>query len=513
MKLKLSENLIKSEFEVNELLIKATDELAKYDISEFAWVREYSEALIRYVEEVLKSIAIGLALKLDVDPTHMQKSIKIEKDTLLKISNGEEVNNILFYKSLFSRLRDKFKTSLNFFKKFGFNKGKPLEPIKFKGKITYNPETKEPLTETDWTQMSNDIVDFLDDKIGNVEEEMVVRAGLFGKLLQKLEKDGVPANQRKSMSYNEIEDRYGQIPNEPEQIKTKFEFSDFENKTLQYAQQHAAEHLSIRDGSLKNKIIGMVRKQITEGLQEGLSAGEMTQRLFWIDPSDELGKQFSKQTIEAINRDWRRICVTEISYAMSNGYLASVRDENKGKKTYFVYSGNYFPGEKPNEWCNKWLGTIVLLVDTPLSDDRIDDEYAQYAIWIGKNNVGRGVNDQWICIPTHPWCTHWYQVINPAVQEFDTGINKIVYKIEKSKELNLDLIKAKNDFVIQAEDYLQKVKNFLEKERIDKANEFLGYLEDINNKLEDTRNKELKNKVEKYYIEAKEKINKLEVKP
>jgi hypothetical protein len=418
------------EMEIQGLLIKAEDVLKTKSFSDFKFIREYQEAVIKYIENVMEAIGIGLALKLDVNPdTIMKKSFKVPLITLKKAAFGREIENELFYKSLFSKLKEKFKVAKDFFKKFNFNKGKPLEPLQIKAKIKYNPETGMPLTEKEWKKMSDNIVDFLGDKVGNLEEEMVVRAGLFGKLMQAMEEEGLTLDEQKKMSYEDLENKYGKIPQEIEEAEEDFDLSTVEKKAIQYSRAHAGEHLSIENGSLKNKIVNMVRQQITGGLQDGISAQEMVQRLFWIDPADELGKRFDNDTIKAINRDFRRIALTEISYAMSNGYLSAVKTKNdkQGKKTYLIYSGSIIPTS--SKQCIKWRGETVLLVDKPMENDKIQDPHAKYAVWIGKNNVGRNANNWWICIPQHPNCIHYWEEINPEEEYFDEDVQKIMYKV------------------------------------------------------------------------------------
>jgi len=430
MKLFIPNHLQNKEWEIQSLLIKADKEITKAELSDFRWVREYQEALMEYVQDVFKQIAIGVGLKLNVDPSNiMQKSVKVSLDILQKAANGEEIENALFYKSLFSNLKEKFTIAKNFFKKFGFNKGKPLQPLNIKGKLKYNPETGMPLTTEEWNNLTKEIVDFLGDKIGTLEEELVVKAGLMGKLMQVMEEDGIPIDEQKKMSHDDVESRYGYIPDNTEDAVKKFNLSDPEIAAIEYSKQHAAEHLAIEDGSLKNKIVKLVREQITGGLEDGLTAQELTQRLFWIDPTDELGRRFSQKTIDAINRDWRRVSITEISYALNNGYLEAVNQQKKkeGKSTYFVFSGGIIPTS--SKQCINWLGTIVKYVDKPLSDDEINDPHARYAIWRGKNNVGRNGANWWICIPAHPQCIHYWSEIDPTVEEWDSSINKVVYKI------------------------------------------------------------------------------------
>lgn len=427
MKLKIPQHLLEQEGQIQNLIIKALKNIDEYNLSKFKWVKEYQTALIKYVEEVFKSIGIGLCLKLNVNPNKLKKSIKIPIQDLKKAIAGETIEYPLLMKSLFDKLKEKFTVASRFFKKFGFNNGKPLQPINFKGKIIYNPETGKPLTEIEWKEITNNVTDFLEDKIGNLEEEMIVKAGLFGKLLQVMETDGVDMDKAKSMTYDEVDSGYD-IVDTLQEAKEEYNLSSQEEYAIEYAKQHAAEYLSIADGSLKNKIVNMVRENITGGLEEGLSAAEMTQRLFWIDPRDVLGAQYKEDTIDAINRDWRRIAVTEMSYAMNNGYMAAVKEKNRkeNKKTYVIFSGTI--SKVTCNKCKEFLGTILLVVDKPLPNDKIKDKHANKAIWIGKNNVGRDFNNWWPCFPLHPHCVHYPEEIDPEVEEWDDSINKIIWK-------------------------------------------------------------------------------------
>jgi len=429
MKLILPEHLEKHEMNINVLLMKATTHLENKNYSVFRWIAEYQDAAIKYVEFVMKAIALGLSLKLNVDPELVQKSIKVPLITLMKAAKGEEIEGELFYKSLFTRLKEKFTIAKNFFSRFKFNRGKPLEPIQFKGRVIYNPETDAPLSEGEWNQITKDVTLFLGDKIGGMEEEMIVRAGLFGKLLQKFEEDGKTLNEIKNMSYDEVEEEHGEIPTTLDEAVEDFNLSSPERAGIEWAKTHAAEHLSIEDGSLKQKIVNMVRKQIVGGLEDGISPQEMVSRLYWIDAEDILGQRFKQDTIDAINRDFRRIVLTEVNSAMNNGYLLAVGEKNRKlkRKSYFVFAGGINKGTCKE--CKKWLGTTVLLVNKPLTGDVINDPNAKYAIWPGKNNVGK--KPWWICLPLHPNEGHYWEEIDPEEEVWDKEINKIIFKIEE----------------------------------------------------------------------------------
>ena len=302
MRIQIPKHLEHRESEIQTLLIKATNNTAKKLLSEHKWVQEYQDAIIKYVEDVIKQVAIGLALKLDINPDKLKKSIRVPIHTLQKAADGKDLGEYeLMYKSLFSKLKEKYTIAKNFFKKFGFNKGKPLEPLHIKGKLLYNPETGRPLTKKEWDSLTKQITKFLGDKIGSFEENMIVKAGLMGKLMQTMEKDGIRVEDQKKLSYSDVKKQYGEIPDNVEEAVKQFNLSSPEIASIEYARVHAAEHLSIEDGSLKNQITNMVKQQIVGGLEEGLSAQEMTQRLFWIKISPpvsnsllEMGYIFSK---------------------------------------------------------------------------------------------------------------------------------------------------------------------------------------------------------------------------
>ena len=48
-------------------------------------------------------------------------------------------------------------------------------------------------------------------------------------------------------------------------------------------------------------------------------------------------------------------------------------------------------------------------------EDRvINDEFAEFASWAGKNNIGRSKANMWYCTPMHPHCGHEQVEFTPA---------------------------------------------------------------------------------------------------
>ena len=111
------------------------------------------------------------------------------------------------------------------------------------------------------------------------------------------------------------------------------------------------------------------------------------------------------RTFGALNRDWRRIAITETAMAVASGQLSMVADSLEWEASWVAG-----PGACP--FCHKMNGRTFRIVpaDHPGKD-------GQTMVWPGKNNVGRSMHlhrrdgtlrgpDElwWPCIPGHPNC-------------------------------------------------------------------------------------------------------------
>lgn len=120
----------------------------------------------------------------------------------------------------------------------------------------------------------------------------------------------------------------------------------------------------------------------------------------------------------ALQRDWRRIALTETASNSNNAYLLRAGE------------GNYVTCPQVAgacRWCAATLENKVFrIVTDPMADDRIEDSYAERAVWIGKTNVGRYLSIRerggrmreedelwWVCCPGHPHCRHVFIKHNP----------------------------------------------------------------------------------------------------
>lgn len=77
-----------------------------------------------------------------------------------------------------------------------------------------------------------------------------------------------------------------------------------------------------------------------------------------------------------LNRDWRRIAVTEAGENANQGYVASLKPGAKVKRVE-QYKGVC-------SWCAKIDGKVMRVVDPADPDKNGDTD-----IWVGKTNVGR----------------------------------------------------------------------------------------------------------------------------
>ena len=81
-------------------------------------------------------------------------------------------------------------------------------------------------------------------------------------------------------------------------------------------------------------------------------------------------------TFAGLNKDWRRIAVTEVGDAAGNGLIASLKEGTKVKRI------EQYKGACP--FCKKINGMEFTVVDPAKKDKNWDSE-----VWVGKTNIGR----------------------------------------------------------------------------------------------------------------------------
>lgn len=108
-----------------------------------------------------------------------------------------------------------------------------------------------------------------------------------------------------------------------------------------------------------------------------------------------------------LNRDWRRLSLTETAGAVTNGQIAAV-DPAEGWEAVWVSARG---GCK---WCQRFNRQVFRVIAPPKPGEKVDGDRC---IWVGKTNYGRSGNLRtkdgrvrtkgelwWAVIPCHPNC-------------------------------------------------------------------------------------------------------------
>jgi SPP1 gp7 family putative phage head morphogenesis protein len=164
-------------------------------------------------------------------------------------------------------------------------------------------------------------------------------------------------------------------------------------------QQSAAQRITKVTDGLKDDI----KQILIDGVKNRKSKSQISQAIF------------DKMT--GHNRDFQKIADTEIQNAMNNSYLLDeVYHAEEGEKVYFQRVEVI--DENTCQFCKRMHGKIVLWSDHPLTDDRIKDPIADFAIWDGKDWDGR--KDFIANGAFHPYCRGIW------TRYYDSGVDALI---------------------------------------------------------------------------------------
>lgn len=231
---------------------------------------------------------------------------------------------------------------------------------------------------------------------------------LIGKLLAVAEKRGL--DWRAVVVAN--------LPTKIEVARRTWGLTPRDEEAIRFSEEHSAEYVT----DLTDRMREQVQETVTQGLQEKLPPPQLAQRLL-----EEYG---------ALNRDWRRVALTETATAVSNGYLAQ-QDP-----------GELVVGDSAVdccEWCAEHIQNRVfrLLPEPPAEPTEAD---SWECVWVGKTNVGRSKYrvkkdgtvrtsaEMWHpAIPAHPHCRCRWRKFVPGAEEIEPGTNRVVDKLNLFK--------------------------------------------------------------------------------
>lgn len=162
------------------------------------------------------------------------------------------------------------------------------------------------------------------------------------------------------------------------------------------AQQKQIEWAQVRGAQFVTRMSASARSSILEALVESQMGGGNHHEL----------SRVLLERLGTLNRDWRRIAITETGMAVASGQLQAALDSGGQWEAVWV------AGPKACPFCRGHNGTVLKVVsdDAPRKDDL-------HQIWPSKNNLGRsahptrrdgtrrGPDEMWRpCIPAHPLC-------------------------------------------------------------------------------------------------------------
>lgn len=166
--------------------------------------------------------------------------------------------------------------------------------------------------------------------------------------------------------------------------------------TLPASQAEAIEWSKLRGAEFVTNMNAKARAAVLDALVESQMAGgnhhDLSRVLF-----ERLG---------VLNRDWRRIAITETGMAVASGQLATALVAGGEWEAIWV------AGPRACPFCRSKNGVVLRVVSPALVDKN-----GQTMVWPGKNNVGRSMHPYrkdgtprsadelwWPCIPAHPNC-------------------------------------------------------------------------------------------------------------
>ncbi|MFM0165756.1 hypothetical protein PQR39_35670 [Paraburkholderia sediminicola] len=153
------------------------------------------------------------------------------------------------------------------------------------------------------------------------------------------------------------------MPNTTGAAEEAFKPSDLIKNILAYERARCADNVQALADSTRHR------------LKTVIMAHEQ-QRMLGATPPKEALQSTLFDTFADLNRDWRRIAVTEVGDAAGNGLIASLKAGTKVRRV------EQYKGACP--FCKKIHGMVFTVVDPDKKDKDWDTE-----VWVGKTNIGR----------------------------------------------------------------------------------------------------------------------------
>lgn len=379
----------------------------EHEVKDEKYFEDLLEYFDAYVKVVINEIFVGIGVSLGLPE---KEAYKLAKTDPKKLEKANFFSNIFEkFKNIFKHKVPKFRIKQNI-----FNNGKPL-------------------SEQQWAVINKSISDYWKKQTQPVVEDATVKAYVLGIKTAKMRRDGKPQTGKSLIEIlkKEKEEKGEDFSSKFEEAYRSYDFKNSEKNAMNKAFSNIAMYVSETETDVREAI----RKNITEGINEGKSPTEVASDLYW-----NVQKETGQKTAESVRKNWSRIAATEMNNIFEAGILAPEEArameslKNPEKAVYFIRTGGTC------DWCVPRQGTLVRLVPSsivPGDTDSlkamgIDDPNTDIAIWIGKNNIGRKKADWWICCPAHPWNRASFSPIDLKTQEYDKKLGRVVDKVPES---------------------------------------------------------------------------------
>jgi hypothetical protein len=372
----------------------------QHEVKDERYVEDLIEYFSTYVNGLINEIFVGIGISLGLDEKRAYLIAKSDPKRLEKAVFKDIFDK---FKNVFKHRFPKFRTKTKV-----FNDGKPLSPQQ-------------------WERINKEIADYWKTNTEKVTEDVTVKAYVLG---MKSGKDRKARTDNTKKSLPEIL-KNNPIPEKFAEAYKQYDFKNSEKNAMNRAFSNIAMHVSDTGDGIKQAI----RKNITEGINEGKSSVEIASDLYW-----NIQKETGNETAESVRKNWNRIAATEMNSVFEAGILAPYEGEameslKTDKGVYFVRTGGTC------DFCLPRQGTLVRLVPTSIVADAgdeslksmgIEDPNTDIAIWVGKNNVGRKKQDWNICCPAHPYNRASFSPIDLDKQEYDPKLGRVVDRVPES---------------------------------------------------------------------------------
>lgn len=196
------------------------------------------------------------------------------------------------------------------------------------------------------------------DELKTEAEWLATRAHLMGK---------VEANLAPQASPKQADVILAALPSTVAAATQQFGFTPTQQAVLQYGAARCAENVRALTESVRHRMRNVIMQHVEEQMLKlpGTPGQSLQSRLL-----DEFA---------ALNRDWRRIAVTEAGECQLQGYIANLKPGTKVKRIEQYRNACAF--------CRKIHGVVVEVV-APDAPDKDGDTQ----VWVGKTNVGRSAS-------------------------------------------------------------------------------------------------------------------------